>query len=71
MTTYSPEKLLAAHSILAEYNYDLRPVVRGYAGRTLYVDLTGRKFSSKPVIQEMKDLFTGGAASACGCCGRQ
>jgi aldehyde:ferredoxin oxidoreductase len=60
MTTISPEKMLAGHSILADYSYDLQPVVHGYAGRTLYVNLTERSFSSKPVTEEMKELFTGG-----------
>jgi len=60
MTTYSPEELLAAHTLLAEYQYDLQPVVRGYAGRTLYVNLADNTIASKPVTQEMKDLFTGG-----------
>jgi aldehyde:ferredoxin oxidoreductase len=59
MTNYSPEQLLAAHTLLAEYQYDLRPVVRGYAGRTLYINLTEKVIASKPVTQEMKDLFTG------------
>jgi aldehyde:ferredoxin oxidoreductase len=60
MTTISPEMMLAGHTILADYRYDLQPVVHGYAGRTLYVNLTERSFSSKPVTREMKELFTGG-----------
>jgi aldehyde:ferredoxin oxidoreductase len=60
MTNYSPEQLLAAHTLMAEYQYDLCPVVRGYAGRTLYINLTEKVIASKPVTQEMKDLFTGG-----------
>jgi aldehyde:ferredoxin oxidoreductase len=60
MTTISPEMMLAGHTILADYRYDLQPVVHGYAGRTLYVNLTEQSFSSKPVTQEMKELFTGG-----------
>jgi aldehyde:ferredoxin oxidoreductase len=60
MLNYSPEKLLEAHKLLAEYQYDLRPVVRGYAGRTLYINLNENKIESKPVSSQMKDLFTGG-----------
>jgi aldehyde:ferredoxin oxidoreductase len=56
----TPEQLLAAHRVLGEYSYDLRPVVRGYAGRTLYINLTDHTIASKPVTQQMKDLFTGG-----------
>jgi aldehyde:ferredoxin oxidoreductase len=60
MTTYSPTQLRAAHQTLAEYAYELRPVVRGYAGRTLYINLDSRAITSKPVSEQMKDLFTGG-----------
>jgi aldehyde:ferredoxin oxidoreductase len=60
MTTLTPEQLLAAHKVLVEYQYEPRPVVRGYAGRTLYINLGDLTISSKPVTQQMKDLFTGG-----------
>jgi aldehyde:ferredoxin oxidoreductase len=54
------EELRAAHKLLAEYQYALRPVERGYANRTLLVDLSKNEISEKPVTQEMKDIFTGG-----------
>jgi aldehyde:ferredoxin oxidoreductase len=60
MTQFTPEKLLAAHKVLVEHSYELRPVVRGYAGRTLYVNLSENQISEKIVSEEMKDLFTGG-----------
>ncbi len=60
MLAVSPQELRAAHRVLAEYEYELRPVVRGYAGRTLYVNLSENKVVEKPVTQEMKELFTGG-----------
>jgi len=60
MTYPAPEKLLEAHRTLAQYEYELRPVVRGYANRTLYVDLSSNTIQEKPVTQEMKDKFTGG-----------
>lgn len=49
---------------LAEYRYELRPVERGYASRTLYINLNDNTFREKPVSQKMKDLFTGGRGFA-------
>ncbi len=51
-------------AILAEYHYELRPVERGYANRTLYINLTDNTIREKPVTQQMKDLFTGGRGFA-------
>jgi aldehyde:ferredoxin oxidoreductase len=58
------EELKAAHRLLAEYDYDLRSVERGYANRTLYINLDDYSFEEKPVSQRMKDLFTGGRGFA-------
>jgi len=49
-----------AHKTLAEFTYELHPVVRGYANRTLYINLSDNSILSKPVDQKMKDTFTGG-----------
>jgi aldehyde:ferredoxin oxidoreductase len=51
-------------TLLGEYTYDLRPVERGYANRTLYINLTDNSIREKPVTQQMKDLFTGGRGFA-------
>jgi len=48
------------HKVISEYSYDLRPVIRGYANRTLHIDLGNGRIHSKPVDQNMKDTFTGG-----------
>jgi aldehyde:ferredoxin oxidoreductase len=53
-------KLKAAHKVLAEFKYEKRPVLRGYAGRTLYVNLTRSEIAEKPVSEEMIKQFTGG-----------
>ena len=53
-------EMQAAHKLLAEYEYEMRPVSRGYANRTLHINLDSLKFGEKAVTQEMKDLFTGG-----------
>lgn len=54
------EKMKAAHKLLKEYTYEMRPVERGYANRTLYINLETLEVKEKPVTQQMKDLFTGG-----------
>jgi aldehyde:ferredoxin oxidoreductase len=50
----------AESTLLAEFTYELRPVERGYANRTLYINLDDNTIREKPVTQQMKDLFTGG-----------
>jgi aldehyde:ferredoxin oxidoreductase len=64
--TLSPtlEKMKSAHSLLGEYTYELKPIQRGYANRTLYINLNDNTVSEKPVTQQMKDLFTGGRGFA-------
>jgi len=54
------EEMKAAHNVLAEFTYDKTPVQRGYAGRTLYVNLSDNTIAGKPVTEEMKEKFTGG-----------
>ncbi|MBE0669084.1 MAG: aldehyde:ferredoxin oxidoreductase [Anaerolineales bacterium] len=55
---------LAESTLLGQYTYEKRPVERGYAGRTLYINLENNTFLEKPVTQQMKDLFTGGRGFA-------
>ena len=56
----SISEMRTAHHVLAEWRYELRPVERGYANRTLYVNLSSQSIAEKPVSQQMKDTFTGG-----------
>lgn len=58
------EKMISAHKLLGEYTYELKPVERGYADRTLYINLSDNTIAEKPVTQQMKDLFTGGRGFA-------
>ncbi len=60
MAHYSPEAIRQAHKVVAEYTYDLRPVVRGYANRTLYINVGTNVIQGKPVDEKMKETFTGG-----------
>lgn len=46
--------------LLAEFKYDLAPVVRGYNRRTLYINLGTKEIASKPVSDMMIDKFVGG-----------
>lgn len=43
-----------------KYTYEKKPVEKGYAGRTLYIDLSNQKVEEKPVTDEMKNKFIGG-----------
>jgi aldehyde:ferredoxin oxidoreductase len=50
----------AAHQALAELSYEPVQVTGGYAGRTLYVNLSENRIEIRPVTPYMKDTFTGG-----------
>ena len=54
------EKTQSPRRVLAEYSYEAPQVERGYAGQTLYVNVTDNTISAKPVSEEMKEKFTGG-----------
>jgi aldehyde:ferredoxin oxidoreductase len=60
MDTEKIKAMKAKHKLLAEYKYELRPVVKGYNRRTLYVNISDNIIKEKPVSQEMIDKFTGG-----------
>jgi len=53
-------ELKDAHEVLARLSYELQPVDKGYAGKTLYVNLSNNVIESRPVTEEMKDVFIGG-----------
>jgi len=57
---YDIEAIKAGHKIIAEFDYDLKEVERGYVGRTLCVNVGDNTIKSKPVDEEMKKKFTGG-----------
>ena len=48
------------HLAVAEFKYNLGRVVRGYNNRTLHIDVSSMKITSKPVSEMMKEKFTGG-----------
>ncbi len=57
---WNVEKLRSKHKILAEYTYKKGEVKKGFANRTLYVNLSTKEICEKPVTDQMKKLFTGG-----------
>jgi len=50
----------AAHRVLASLDYEPVELDRGYANRTLYVNLSENRIEIKPVSKYMKETFTGG-----------
>jgi len=57
MHTTDIQAMKQAHKVLAEFTYEPVAVERGYAGRTLYVNLSDNTIASKPVTQQMKDIL--------------
>lgn len=45
---------------LAEFNYKIPKIERGYSDQTLYIDLENNEIKSKKVNQQMKNIFIGG-----------
>jgi len=54
------KKIKSAHKVLTTYSYKKSKVNKGYANRTLYVNLSTRVIQEKLVTDEMKKKFTGG-----------
>ena len=46
--------------LLSEASFEPKAIHRGYAMRTLHVDVGSRKATQKPVSEDMKKRFTGG-----------
>jgi aldehyde:ferredoxin oxidoreductase len=60
MSTTDIQAMKQAHMVLAEFRYEPATIQRGYTGRTLYINLSDSTIASKPVTQQMKDIFIGG-----------
>jgi aldehyde:ferredoxin oxidoreductase len=54
------EALQSGHRILAEFHYEPRQVEKGYAGQSLYVNVSDNSVATKPVDEAMKKTFIGG-----------
>jgi len=57
---FNLKNLHSKHKILKEYKYKIGSVDRGFANRTLYINLDSNEIKEKPVTEKMKKLFTGG-----------
>ena len=53
-------KIKLEHKIISEYNYIKKDIQKGYANRTLYINLNEGIIKEKKVTEDMKKLFTGG-----------
>ena len=53
-------KLKSHHKTLFEHFYKKGKIEKGFANRTLYINLKNKQIKEKPVTEEMKKLFTGG-----------
>jgi len=54
------KKIKQAHRVVSEYSYKKGKVEKGYANRTLYINLRTKEIKEKKVTEKMKDIFTGG-----------
>jgi aldehyde:ferredoxin oxidoreductase len=46
--------------ILAEFDYEIPTIEKGYTGQTLYVNVDSGEVQAKPVTEDMKEKFIGG-----------
>ncbi|MCJ2512889.1 MAG: aldehyde:ferredoxin oxidoreductase [Candidatus Thermoplasmatota archaeon] len=53
-------KIKLEHKTISEYNYIKKDIQKGYANRTLYINLNEGIIKEKKVTEDMKKLFTGG-----------
>ena len=53
-------QIKSKHKVLKEFSYELAPIDKGYANRTLYINFSDNTIKEKPVSQLMKDKFIGG-----------
>ena len=58
--TWDLKKIRSAHKVLKTYSYKRNEVIKGYANKTLYVNLSTKEILEKHVTEEMKKKFTGG-----------
>jgi len=54
------DRIKKAHHVVAEYDYKKCEIDKGFANRTLYINLSTGEIKEKKVTDEMKKLFTGG-----------
>jgi len=57
---YIRQEMSDQMELVKQFSYEVRPVEKGYANRTLYINLNTMEITEKPVSQKMKEVFTGG-----------
>lgn len=60
MSSERISKMLAAHEMLKEFEFEPVELNKGYADRTMRINLDTNEISIHPVSQQMKDLWVGG-----------
>ncbi|KJS19155.1 MAG: aldehyde:ferredoxin oxidoreductase [Clostridiaceae bacterium BRH_c20a] len=60
LTAEKVQKLKAARKVLKEIKYEPAKLEKGYANKTLYINLSDNSIVSKDVTEKMKDVFIGG-----------
>ncbi|MDD5658072.1 MAG: aldehyde ferredoxin oxidoreductase N-terminal domain-containing protein [Elusimicrobia bacterium] len=53
-------RMKQAHRVLAEFSYEPVELDRGYANRSLRIDLSRNSIETRPVTPQMKELWIGG-----------
>jgi len=54
------KKLKTAHRVIFEHDYKKGEIEKGFANRTLYINLSKKEIKEKKVTNDMKKKFTGG-----------
>jgi len=53
-------RMKKAHHVVTSYDYKKDEIQKGFANRTLYINLTTGEIKEKKVTEDMKKMFTGG-----------
>jgi NADH:ubiquinone oxidoreductase subunit F (NADH-binding)/NADH:ubiquinone oxidoreductase subunit E/NAD-dependent dihydropyrimidine dehydrogenase PreA subunit len=60
MAVENLDKILNAHEVLTKFKFEIVQLEKGYANRSLRINLDNNEVKSIPVTQQMKDLWVGG-----------
>jgi len=60
MTDPRIEEMRNAHRIISEFDFEPKELKKGYADRTLRIDVSTGEIVTRPVSEQMKQLWTGG-----------
>ncbi|KJS81431.1 MAG: aldehyde:ferredoxin oxidoreductase [Peptococcaceae bacterium BICA1-8] len=60
LTAEHVHKIKAARKVLKEFKYEPAKLEKGYANKSLYINISNNSIVSKDVTEKMKDVFIGG-----------